>query len=262
MENQVQSLGHLEFQDPVNLQSATGISKIRLRYAVRYVNSRDQSAHFSNSVAIEPFPTVATRPSDLEVTAPGQDVVELHWRAPVSNVDGSQPASIAGYNIYRKRSGSTGDAQLLNDTPVADTSFIDSKFQYKVDYNYFVRAVSPGLAGLLESSDCVPVEFTAIDTFPPSAPEALSIASANGVISLFWPSSPEQDVVGYNVYRSDKPDATPEEFVKLTSQPQSATTFRDERVTIDRTYFYTVTAVDRFDNESKPSHAVSETVHP
>jgi len=39
-------------------------------------------------------------------------------------------------------------------------------------------------------------------------------------------------------------------------------TYRDDRVTIDQVYYYKVSAVDRFNNESKPSRVVSETAHP
>jgi hypothetical protein len=262
MESQAQSLGHLEVADPLNLRSAPDLSKIRVRYAIRYVNSHDQAAGFSNSVSIEPFATVSSQPSNLVIAAPRQDVVELHWNAPDSNVDGTRPAAVVGYNIYRKKADANGADQLLNDTPVADTTFIDSKFQYKVEYRYFVRAVSSGATGLIESADSVPANFIAIDNFPPVAPEPVSIASANGVISLFWPTNAEGDVIGYNVYRADSVDAAPEGWVKLTAQPVATTTFRDERVVIDRAYWYRVTAVDRFENESKPSHAVSETAHP
>jgi fibronectin type 3 domain-containing protein len=69
-------------------------------------------------------------------------------------------------------------------------------------------------------------------------------------------------VVGYNVYRTDSADAADKDWVKLTAQPITTVTYRDERVVVDNVYFYRVTAVDKFDNESKPSRAVSEAAHP
>jgi hypothetical protein len=262
IENQVKTLGHLEYADNVNLNDARALANQRLRYAVRYLNQREQAAIFSNTVAIEPAPTIAFPPTDLRAVAPTQDVITLTWKAPEGNVDGTRPAAIVAYNIYRRIADRPGTGELLNTEPLADTTFTDSQFQYKRDYVYIVRALSQGANGLIESGDSDTLAFTPIDTFPPTAPDPVTVASANGVVSLFWPSAPEHDVVGYNVYRADAADAPDKDWIKLTAQPITPVTFRDDRVTIDQIYFYRVTAMDRFDNESKPSHVVSETAHP
>jgi fibronectin type 3 domain-containing protein len=79
---------------------------------------------------------------------------------------------------------------------------------------------------------------------------------------LFWPSSPERDVIGYNIYRGSSADPADKSWTKLNDQPLTAVTFRDDLVIIDQIYFYQVTAVDRFNNESARSRIVSETAHP
>src|SRR6185503_2590991 len=146
--------------------------------------------------------------------------------------------------------------------PLPESTFVYSKFQYEADYVYFVRALSQGANGLIESAESEPLALKPVDTFPPSTPEPVTVASANGTISLFWPSSAERDLTGYNVYRASAASPTDKDWIKLTDQPITTVTFRDERVTIDWIYYYKVTAVDRFNNESKPSRAVSETAHP
>ena len=154
-------------------------------------------------------------------------------------------------------------ARPLNSEPLTETRFIDKKFQYKTPYVYTVRALSQGTTGLIESADSEVSSFTPIDTFPPSSPDPVSVASANGIISLFWPTSPEPDVAGYNIYRADSAEAADSDWIKLTSQPLSnVTTYRDDRVVIGKRYFYRVTAVDRFDNESAPSRVVGEAANP
>jgi len=262
IEAQVKQLGRLEFTDVINLTNIRDLANTRLRYAVRYVNKRDQTALFSNSVAIEPVPGIALPPGGLTVTNENQDAVTLFWSAPEANVDGSQPATVVGYNLYRRNARKTNPGEPLNSEPIPTTTFTDTKFQYGTDYIYVVRALSQGASGLIESADSQALPFTPKDTFAPSTPEPLTIASANGVISLFWPSAPERDVIGYNVYRANSADAPPDQWIKLTPQPITPVTFRDDRVQIDQTYFYRVTALDRFNNESKPSPVVSETVHP
>jgi len=258
IEAQVKSPGNLHFTDAVNLTSPS----TRLRYAVRYVNKRGQSAAFSNTVAVEPLPAVAMPPSDLVAKAEVQDVITISWSPPAANVNGVSPASVVGYNIYRRTAKRDFGGELLNSDPVTEPSFSDTRFQYLVDYVYFVRALSSGSSGLVESADSEPLSFRAVDAFPPTAPYPVSVASANGTISLFWPSSPEPDVVGYNVYRADSADTSDKDWTRLNDQPLTKVTFRDDLIVIDRTYFYRVTAVDRFNNESAPSRIVSETGHP
>jgi hypothetical protein len=262
IEDQVKTLGHLQFTDAVNLVNSRELANTRLRYAIRYVNKRGQSALFSNTVAIDPAPGIAMPPTDLTVANQDQDLIALSWNPPAANVDGTAPTSVVGYNVYRRRAKRESGGELLNSEPVTGTSFTDTKFQYQVDYVYFVRALSQGANGLIESADSQPLALMPVDTFAPSAPEPVSIASANGVISLFWPSSPERDVIGYNVYRADSADTQEKDWIKLNDQPVTTVTFRDDRVVIDRTYFYRVTAVDGFNNESKPSRVISETAHP
>ena len=262
IEDQVRTLGHLQFIDAVNLTNSKQLANTRLRYAIRYVNKRGQAALFSNTVALEPAPGVSLPPTDLRAPNQDQDAITLSWNPPAANVDGTTPASVVGYNVYRRRAKRESGGELLNSEAITGTSFTDSKFQYQVDYVYVVRALSQGANGLVESADSEPLALTPVDTFAPAAPDPVSIASANGVISLFWPTSPERDVIGYNVYRADSADTPDKEWIKMNDQPVTTVTFRDDRVVIDQTYFYRVSAVDRFNNESKRSRLVSETAHP
>ncbi|HLG17984.1 MAG TPA: hypothetical protein VJH03_26320 [Blastocatellia bacterium] len=259
-ESQIKETGGLLYTDALNLTQAD-LANIRLRYAVRYVNQRGQTASFSNTVAIEPWSTITSPPHGLGIKDQAQDRITLEWKAPDANEDGTKPASVAGYNVYRT-SGRAMPRKPLNSEPLAEPRFTDTRFQYDTDYFYVVRAVSQAAAGLVESTDSVPVAITPRDTFPPSTPDPVSAASANGVVSLFWPRSPERDVVGYNIYRADSAEAPDKDWVILNPQPLAPVTFRDDSVVIDRRYSYKVSAVDKFNNESKPSKAVSEAARP
>lgn len=261
IEDQVKTLGHLECPDSITLGSPKELANIRLRYAVRYFNSRGQKSAFSNTVAVDPAPGIALPPTDLAVHD-AQDAITLTWNAPTSNIDGSAPAAVVGYNVYRHQSKRNTADEPLNHEPITTTTFTDVRFQYQTEYVYSVRSLSQGATGLVESADSAPLVFEPVDKFEPSPPDPVSIASANGTISLFWPTSSESDVIGYNVYRATSGDPAPAEWVKLNEQPVTPVTFRDDQVVMDKTYSYRVTAVDRFNNESKPSRVVSETVHP
>ena len=255
------SIGRMEYKDSLNLGQIS--ADTRLRYAVRYVNKRGQQAAFSNTVAVEPVFAIARPPTNLRAATPTQGELVIDWDASQANTDGSAPAAVVGYNLYRARGARRLDrSQPLNEEPLTGTRFTDRTFQYASEYTYVVRAISPGNNGLLESLDSETITVTPVDTFPPSTPEPVSAASANGIISLFWPSSPQPDVAGYFIYRAEAVDAAAKDWVKLNAQPSAPVTFRDDRVVLEKRYFYRVTAVDKFGNESAPSNVVSEVANP
>ena len=94
----------------------------------------------------------------------------------------------------------------------------------------------------------------------PAPPKPVTIASINSIVSLFWPLSAEPDVVGYNIYRTEEESAPPEKWVKINPELHKTASFRDDHAQVGRKYFYQITAVDAFGNESARSETVSETV--
>ena len=230
----------------------------RLRYAIRFVNASGQRAAFSNTLLIEPTSLIAGGPSQLSAE-PTQDHVLLTWQPPTTNIDGSTPVSIIGYNVYRSESEKI-PATLLTRVPVTETEYRDQSFVFDKDYFYFVRAVSSGTAAEpVESTETNIVKIKPIDTFPPSAPSAITVAAAPGTISIFFAINPETDVVGYRIYRSVDANLPKLDWTLLTPQLLAANTFQDNRVESGKTYYYYVTAADRFGNVSPPSETVAET---
>ena len=232
---------------------------VRLRYSIRFVNSSGQRAAFSNFFLIEPAARVASAPSSLSATV-GQDAIILAWTPPVQNVDGSTPANVLGYNVYRSLSARE-TAKLLNQAPVNQTTFADRTFEFTKEYFYFVRAVSAGTGGEpVESLESPIVAVRPLDTFAPGAPASITIAATPTTISLFWPPNPEADVAGYRIYRTTDAAKPKTEWDQLTRDIQTANTFIDTRVETGKTYYYYISAADKFGNVSPPSEVVSETV--
>lgn len=262
IEAQIADGGRLHFNDVIDLNRSGSLANIRLRYAVRYVNRRGQPAAFSQTVAVEPLMTIAQPPAGLAAKDESQDTVKLIWNPPTANTDGSGPASVVGYNIYRRTARREGFGRPINSDPVTETSFADRNFQYQTEYVYVVRTLSQGTRGLIESADSESVTFTPSDKFLPAPPDPVTIASANAIISLFWPTSSESDVIGYNLYRAESPDTDEKSWSKLNAQPLTTLTYRDDRVSLGKRYYYRITAVDRFSNESAPSRVVNETANP
>ena len=231
----------------------------RIRYAVRFVNASGQKAGFSNFFLIEPTARVAEKPS-LETTSVTQEKILLQWRAPLSNVDGTQPANILGYNVYRIDQANP-NGRLLNASPVTKTSYDDEFFEFEKEYGYFVRAVSLGTSGQpIESENSEILTVKPSDTFPPAAPDSLTIAATPTSISIFFAANPEKDIAGYRVFRTENRETPLANWRLMTQELLQTNTFQDTQVEPGKTYFYYVTAVDKFGNTSQPSEIVSETV--
>jgi hypothetical protein len=176
----------------------------------------------------------------------------------------TSPANVAGYNVYRRQGDSVN---RINPEPLRETRFIDRNFQFGANYQYTVRSLSftPGKADLneaIESNESPPLDYTPKDTFPPTPPKPVTIASINSMVSLFWPLNAEPDVVGYNIYRAEDENAPAEKWIKLNPELHKTASFRDERVQVGKRYFYQIAAVDAYGNESARSETVSETVAP
>lgn len=228
---------------------------IRLRYAVRFVNSSGSKAAFSNFLLIEPVAKIAKEPALLPVRTT-QDALLVSWKSPDSNIDGSKPVNILGFNIYRAGDKET-TARLLNQNPINSNEFRDANFEFGKNYKYFVRTVSLGTnAEPVESKESNIVETNPKDTFAPNPPEGITLAASPNTISIFFATNLEKDVVGYKIYRStDKAS-----WELLTDKLLETNTFQDNKVGSGKTYYYYLIAVDKFGNESEKSEIVNEIV--
>ncbi len=236
---------------------------VRLRYAVRYVNASNQRASFSNFLIIEPAAAISQPPvldPKPEVT---QDAINVRWNAPSANLDGSTPANLLGYNVYRSARTPNEPARgpLNGDQPLNATQFPDRTFNFGEEYSYIVRAVSLGTGGLpVESLDSNAVTLTPVDIFPPASPGRPTAGPAgSGRISIFFPANVERDVVGYNLFRSTDENLPKERWTRLNRALLTRTTFQDDAAQTGVKYFYYVTAVDSAGNTSPSSEVESET---
>lgn len=248
------ALQRLTYTDALELAG----QPIRLRYALRFVNSSGQKAAFSNFLLIEPAAKIAARPELLTGTVT-QNEIRLTWKAPEANVDGSRPVNILGYNLYRSNSANE-PAKILNAAPLTDTDYTDNFFEFGSNYFYFVRAVSLGGNGEpVESTESDPLKISPKDVFPPSAPSAITIAAAPNNLSLFFAVNPEKDVAGYKIFRSNDLGLPKSEWKLLTPELIISNTFQDTAVESGKTYYYFLQAVDKAGNVSEASEIVSET---
>jgi hypothetical protein len=245
-------------------------------YTVRTRASAKRDSANSNPAALRVYP--APDPvGDLkgEVTHSG---IALTWTAPQKISVGSAPP-IMGYHVYRSESQPSAPAnpgaataQKQNAEPAArqlrigetnSPGYLDAQVETGNTYAYSVRSVVQYGTVSLESADSNPLTIIARDTFPPATPQGLVVVDvlaqgeAPAHIEISWAISPETDLAGYNVYRSEQTGAL---GTRLNAELLLTPAFRDMNAVPGRRYFYSVTAVDRSGNESPASAAVSGTV--
>jgi hypothetical protein len=93
------------------------------------------------------------------------------------------------------------------------------------------------------------------DTTPPAIPSGVTATAKPGLILIDWANNTEPDLSEYGVYRFTS--NTPASATKIAEV--RASQFADTTGTAGQTYYYWVTAFDRYENESAKSTVASAT---
>jgi hypothetical protein len=262
---------HVEFRDELDPAELASKSGQQVTYTVRTQLSGEHASADSNPVKLAVYP--APQPvSELHANLTEKSI-DLAWALPESPPGAATPAATAGYRVYREEIDPASAAAAAEDPSQAvprgalssvalvhTPAYQDMDFVVGHSYLYVVRALAQFGADTVESVDSNDAVVAAMDVFPPAAPQGLvaviipATLGAPAYVELSWSISPEADLAGYEVYRSEQPDAQGE---RVNAELLSAPTFRDMNVVAGRQYFYRVRAVDHAGNES-PFSAAAE----
>ncbi|HLW80421.1 MAG TPA: hypothetical protein VKS20_00115 [Candidatus Acidoferrales bacterium] len=276
MVDQYLQAGQVDFPDMLTLQDlTTHAGKDEAVYEVRTRVARSESDR-SNAIQIPILP--APQPiHDLRAQI-ANDTVELSWSAPAIVPSGaSEPVSIR-YQVYRAElpdvNSASSEPLAAAATPVAasagfallgessEPSYSDTKVEAGRSYRYKVRSIAKYVAGSVESQDSNVIEVKLAASHRPAAPNNVlaTVVPAHGAappsVELSWEISPETDLAGYNIYRSNEENET---GTRVNTAPVLVPVFRDTSVVPGVEYFYRITAI-RGGNESEPSAPVAVTV--
>jgi hypothetical protein len=256
--------GHVRYADALQAGDFSAHPDSVAVYTVRTRASEKKESADSNAASVRLYPPPDPIP-DLKAEITPSSVV-LSWTPPQKDALGAAP-SLAGYRVYRAEAapGATPDnlnlkAPLAKVGEIASPPFTDPQVAFGTTYAYSVRSVVEYPGKTLESSDSNILIVTPKDVFPPAAPLGLVVAlvpAQGGTpahLELSWAISPETDVAGYNIYRSEQAGAP---GTRLNNQLLLAPAFSDMNMQPGHRYSYTVTAVDRSGNESPASASVS-----
>lgn len=217
-------------------------------YRIRAVSARGGVSRLSEEIFITPSPPLAV-PGDVEAES-GDNYTMIAWAPVTTWMDGRPAEGSVRYNIYRGTEHGRYDQTPLNKQPLTVTSYRDATAKNDHTYYYIIRSVAEPAPPWNESPDSATASATPLDRTPPSKPSGLTVLAGVNRVFLTWTENKEGDLAGYHVYRSP---GSGKGFVRMNSKVLTRTTFSDDSVRSGSTYYYAVTAVDKYENESARS---------
>ncbi|MFC2040658.1 fibronectin type III domain-containing protein, partial [Chloroflexota bacterium] len=197
---------------------------------------------YSNEDSAIPSDLTPEAPTGLAATA-GDRQVSLDW-----SDNGESDLDV--YNVYRSTSSGSGYAKVNGSLSVT-SDYIDTGLTGGTTYYYVVTAVD-----LIANESSYSNEDSATPTdADPAAPTSLVATPGDKQVSLDWTDNSEDDLDGYNVYRSTTSGSGYTEVGSLVATSD----YIDTGLTGGTTYYYVVTAVDLIANESIYSTEASAT---
>lgn len=183
--------------------------------------------------------------------------------------DAAKVNELAGYGVWRATS-STGDYTRLsgesNDANVTTgrTVFVDSTMDVSASRVYFYRLTTVDANGQSSERSAFVSAEVREDKRAPASPANLSAVRDEGTghVALAWSAAGTdeggQELTGLEGYRVFRAKDTEDAYVLIATVPASQTAFTDTtQLDRDFRYFYQVSAIDRFDNESARSRSAS-----
>jgi hypothetical protein len=270
MVDQFDTRRQIRYEDALQPEDFTQHPDAQAVYIVRTRTSPKKVSANSNAAAlrVEPAPDQII---DLKAEVTHQGII-LTWTPPQKTAVGPAPP-LASYRIFRREipqatapapASATQPPRSPNSAVLIGESttppFRDTQIQFGKTYRYSVRSVAQYPDLQVESLDSPVIEVTPLDTFPPAAPQGLVVVlvpaqgAAPAYLDLSWSISAENDIAGYNIYRTEQEGASGQ---KQNPDLLRTPAFRDMNIVPGHRYFYTVAAVDRVGNESPAGAAAS-----
>ncbi len=183
----------------VPLYRERGIGRVFLRYAVTASRGRKDASPLSPLAAL--LPRVPPEAPDVVFATVEENQVCLEWPKPAGMLDGSKPARIAAYAVFRRLESDDAYESTPLGTESRGEFYIDRTAAPEKRYRYTVRAV-PALAdAFILGPPSLEVKVDTKDVFAPPPPGGLLVLSEEAGTRLVWNPVPARDLAGYRIYR-------------------------------------------------------------
>ncbi len=169
-------------------------------------------------------------------------LVKLKWKE-------SDDEDIKQYKVYRS---SSSEGSFSSRGLTLGNNYID-EIEKPGPYFYYVASLDS--SGNEAESNIKFVEIP--DQFPPVAPSGLLIESDTGEFIIRWNANPEDDLLGYLIYRTIN-QVDDNSVVLISADPLAKPEYRQRLPkNVRNKFFYCVVAQDSSENRSVPSSWVS-----
>lgn len=226
--------------------------KLTYNYSIRSSSTSHVLSNFSDTLAIRPeIETIPPTPTGLSAFLQDDNSVRIIWD------DMTETENSVGYYLIFRRTidpskKDTSDFQPLIDSVLSsdENSFVDSTAEAGKFYAYAV--ISVDLFGG-QSSVSIPVSLD----FPmtnPQTPGGLRVTRDKDGVIIKWDAMNQEDITEYKVYRQQRDKE--KDFLGSVKKGKPLQLI-DRGVNKGELYFYSVTTVDKNQQESSSSYTVS-----
>ncbi|HZM51166.1 MAG TPA: hypothetical protein VFE68_11765 [Vicinamibacteria bacterium] len=197
-----------------------------------------------------PSPSASPTPSPSVGSSPSPSPSGLASPSPLPSPSPSPTPKppARGFLLYRRPDPGGSYAGPIRSEPFTTNAFEDKTVSLGQRWCYVVGTVV-STEPVAESTRSNEVCVSVVDIVAPAAPGGVAALGAPDGIEVSWSPSTEPDLAAYRLYRQAA--GGPREKVGEVAPPE--TSLRDSTAAQGTRYIYTVTAVDRAGNESKPS---------
>jgi hypothetical protein len=222
-----------DFLDRSFIPAPSGDGRAECVYAVRTIILRGKRSGFSNQVTWKSTALPLT-PVGLEIVTT-ENQVYVEWQMP---------------DEFKMDPEGTRPEFLLDSKAVTKNNFLNiPDFSFGEPLSLEVRTIDRSRGTILLSEPLAFDGFVPEDVFPPQTPAGLIVIRMADRVQLTWDDNSETDLAGYFVYRAGE-DGKPQRISPLLTINR----FVDEVSSEPSGFIYSVSAVDKWDNESSPAY--------
>ena len=166
------------------------------------------------------------------------DRITVRWSAPTTDADGGELTGLSGFTVYRSE-GVAGSLVSVATLGAEAREYVDEGLRSLTEYGYAVSAFDGG------GNESVQSGVSRARTEGMSVPSGVGARDGIGRIEVSWEAVGDEDLIGYNVYRSPRPDL---DFERLESSSGASyttarTSYVDSNLTSGDRFYYKVSSV-------------------
>ncbi len=235
----------------VNIYGHTDIEVGKYEYRICGYDAFGDKSNYSKVLNVElkdilaPTPPILRR-FFLNKDENGKYVVDILWTKADFEPD------FVGYDIYYYHPKVHDNWMKINEQRLAPT---DTLYRYKlpIDMSAYIAIAAVDTVGNYTTS--LPAEVHIADEIAPSAPTNLKYKiSPNGLVTITWKPSPEDDVYKYQLFSANNPK---KDFLPMKGKSVSDTLIVDTLSNTNNLSYYRLKAYDYSGNESKFSEILT-----